>query len=232
MTPRSLAISLALLAACAFAAAPARAAGPSADYQIEADDSAKSPDGQTVIEQYHKEDKDGWWHWQIWARRGDVQTLLNTDDDPYYAADFRFTSDSRWVARTQKTGSGEVSLYLYKLTDKGFVSATKKPLGDLAWAYFKRLPESKKARTPDFHIMAGLVKGTDENYRSLGVNWPENRYLVIFLWGEVEPNEHHHQLSTVRGWQVRYDLQTGKFDVPAEFRDENAKALDRKGERS
>jgi len=63
------------------------------------------------------------------------------------------------------------------------------------------------------------------------VNWPENRYLVIGLWGEVEPNEHHHQLSTVRGWYVRYDLETGKFDVPSEFREGNAKALDPKGER-
>ena len=230
MTLKSLALSLALVATCAFGSATARAAGPSADYTISADDSEKSPDGQTVIEQYHKEDKDGWWHWQAWARRGDTQTLLKTDDDVLYPAGFRFTADSRWVARTQKTGSGEASLYLYKLTDKGFVSATKKPLGDLAWAYFKSLPESKQARTPDFHIMAGLVKGTQENYRWMGVNWPENRYLVITLWGEVEPTEHHHQLNVVRGWHVRYDLESGKFDVPPEFRDENAKALDRKGE--
>ena len=232
MTARSLALCLALLAACALGAPPARAAGPSADYKIEADNSEKSPDGQTVIEQYHREDKDSWRHWQFWARRGDVQTLLNTDEDADYSAGFRFTNNSRWVARMQKTGSGEMSLYLYKLGDKGFVSATKKPLGDLAWAYFKSLPESKKARTPDFHIAAGLLKGTEENYRWMGVNWPENRYLVISLWGEVEPTEHHHQLFAVRGWHVRYDLETGKFDVPPEFRDDNTKALDRKGENS
>ena len=130
--------------------------------------------------------------------------MLNTDDDADYPAYFRYTNDSRWVVRMQKTGSGEASLYLYKLTDKGFVSATKKLLGDLAWAYFKSRPESRKAKTPDFHISAGLVEGTEQNYRNLGVNWPENRYLVITLWGEVEPTEHHHQLSTVRGWHVRY----------------------------
>ena len=77
--------------------------------------------------------------------------------------------------------------------------------------------------------MAGLLKGTEENYRWMGVNWPEKRYLVISLWGEVEPNSHHHQLFAVRGWHVRYDLETGKFDVPPEFRDDNAKALDPKG---
>ena len=118
-----------------------------------------------------------------------------------------------------------MSLYLYRLTDKGFVSATKKPLGDLAWAYFKSRPESRKARTPNFHMMADLVEGTEQNYRNLGVSWPENRYLVIGLWGEVEPTAHHQQLSTVRGWNARYDLQTGKFDVPKEFAKNNAQAL-------
>jgi hypothetical protein len=231
MALRYLALSLAVIAACAFGPAGARAASPAADCKIEADYSLTSPDGQTVIEQFHKEDSDGEWHWQFWARRGDKQTLLNADEDADYPAAFRFTNDSRWVARTQKTGSGEASLYLYKLSGESFVSATKKPLGDLAWAYFRSRPESRKAKKPDFHISAGLVKGTDENYRSLGVNWPENRYLVIGLWGEVEPNEHHHQLLSVRGWDVRYDLETGKFDVPPEFREDNAKALDPKGER-
>jgi hypothetical protein len=230
MTPRSLALSFAFLAACAFGAAPTHAAGPAADYKIDADYSEKSPDGQTIIEQYHKEDSDGEWHWQFWARRGDTQSLLNTDEDADYPADFRFTNDCRFVARMQKTGSGEASLYLYKFNDNGFVSATKKPLGDLAWAYFKSRPESKKARTPHFHISAGLLKGTEENYRWMGVNWPENRYLVISLWGEVEPTRHHHQLNVVRGWHVRYDLETGKFDVPPQFRDDNAKALDPMGE--
>jgi hypothetical protein len=29
----------------------------------------------------------------------------------------------------------------------------------------------------------------------------------------------------VRGWRCRYDLQTGKFDVPALFSSDNAKAV-------
>jgi len=39
----------------------------------------------------------------------------------------------------------------------------------------------------------------------------------------------YHQLFA-RGWHVRYDLETGKFDVPPEFRDDNPKALDPKDE--
>jgi len=229
MTLRSLALSLALLVACAIGAAPARAAGPAADYKIDDEYTKKSADGKTIIEQYHKEDSKGDWHWQFWARRGDTQSLLNSnDDDDGYPADFSFINDGRFVARLQKTGSGEASLYLYKLNGDAFVSATNKPIGDLAWAYFFSRPESRKARKPDFHISAGVMQRTNEN--APGANWPEHRYIIIGLYGEVEPTEHHHQLRSVRDWKVRYDLETGKFDVPPEFREANAKALDRKGE--
>jgi hypothetical protein len=224
-----LALSTALLFACAIATS-AQAAGPAAGFSLSAY-TDKSPDEKTIVEQYKKEDQDGGLRWEFWTRHGDVQTLLNKDADADSPAGFRFTNDSRWLVRQQKTGSGESSLYLYKLDGEAFVSATKKPIGDLAWAYFKSLPESKKAKTPDFHIGAGLIKGTEENYRWMGVNWPENRYIVISLWGQVEPNKHHGQLLAVRGWCVRYDLETGKFDVPGEFRDDNAEAIDPKGER-
>jgi len=53
-----------------------------------------------------------------------------------YSADFRFTHDSRWLVRSQKTGSGEGSLFLYKLGPQGCVAATKKPLSELAWHFF------------------------------------------------------------------------------------------------
>ena len=33
------------------------------------------------------------------------------------------------------------------------------------------------------------------------------------------------QTNVVRGWRCRYDLETGKFDVPALFLDNNVKAL-------
>jgi hypothetical protein len=88
-----------------------------------------------------------------------------------------------------------------------------------------RRPESRKIRNPDFHIEADLVKGTDDNYRSLGQDWPDSRYLVIALSGEVSPNNHHGQLRSVRGWRCRYDLQKGTFDVPPDFARDNAKAI-------
>jgi len=122
------------------------------------------------------------------------------------------------------------SLYLYHLGPQGFVAATRKPLSDLAWAYFKSRPDSRKIRRPNFHIEADLVKGVDDNYRWMGETWPDSRYLVISLSGEVSPTSRHGQLRSLRGWRCRYDLQKGAFDVPPSFADNNAKAIARDSE--
>jgi hypothetical protein len=39
------------------------------------------------------------------------------------------------------------------------------------------------------------------------------------------PNKRHGQILFVRGWRCRYDMQTGTFDVPPEFKEHNAKAI-------
>jgi hypothetical protein len=41
-------------------------------------------------------------------------------------------------------------------------------------------------KDPEYHISADLLKGTGENYRWLGVDWPENRYLLIGLSGDAD----------------------------------------------
>jgi hypothetical protein len=158
MNRKYLASSIGLLLACAVGAMAAQAAGPAADYKIDPKRTSTSPDGATTIEQYARISADGDYAWQFWARHQDKLTLLKPEQ-PDYAAGFRFTSDSQWLVRMQKTGAGYASLYLYHLGPQGFVAATAKPLSDLAWAYFKRRPESRKIRKPDFHIEAGLVKG-------------------------------------------------------------------------
>jgi hypothetical protein len=178
--------STGLFLAVAVGTVSAQPAGPAADFKIDPEHTATSPDGTTTIEQYGKIASDGDYTWQFWARRPNTLTLLKPEQ-PDYAAGLRFTNDSRWLVRMQKTGSGEASLYLYRLGLPGFVAATSKPLDELAWAYFWSLRESKKVSKPDFHIEADLVKGTDDNYRSLGQSWPASRYLVISLSGEVEP---------------------------------------------
>jgi hypothetical protein len=208
--------------ACGVVATSARAAGPSADYKLDPEWTRKSSDGATTIEQYKKTNADGDLFWQFWARHQNTQTLLGPEQESYPAG-FRFTADSKWVVRMQKTGAGEGTLYLYRLGPRGFVGATKEPLGDLAWAYLKRRPEWKKVKEPEYHVSADLLEGADENYHSLGVNWPANRYLLITLSGDADIKDH--QTRTVHGWRCRYDLQTGKFDVPPVLLQHNAKAI-------
>jgi hypothetical protein len=197
---------------------------PPDGYAIKDEYTTTSPDGATTIEQYVKEQDTGDLLWQIWARRADTLTRLDPADVEYTAG-FRFTNDSHWLVRVQKTGSGEADMYLYRLGPAGFVAATAKPLSDLAWAYLKMRPDWHKIRKPDFHIAAGLVKGVDDNYHWMGENWPDSRYIVISLSGDVLPNRKHGQILSVHGWHCRYDLQNGRFDVPGDFADDNAKAI-------
>jgi hypothetical protein len=223
MNWKSLASLIGVLLACAVSAA-GQPAGPAADYKIQPDDTSTSPDGATTVEQYLKIDVDNNYTWQFWARRDGKLTMLQPEQ-PDYRAGFRFTPDSKWIVRMQKTGAGSGELYLYRLGPQGFAAATAKPLSELAWAYFKSLPDFRKIVKPDFHIEAGLVKGVDDNYRWMGENWPDSRYLVITLSGDVLPTSRHGQIRSVRGWRCRYDLQKGAFDVPADFAANNAKAI-------
>ena len=219
-----LALAISLLSICPLAAA--EPAGPGPEYKIDPEMTQASPEGVYTIEQYHKADADDNWTWQAWVRAKDSKdkaTLLKPDQD--YPAGFRFSNDLHYLVRMQKTGSGEATMYLYRLGKDGFESATAKPLGDLAWAFFYSRPESRKIERPDFHMSVNLVKGLDDNYRWLSVDWPANRYIVISLSGEVEPNRRHHQIGTVNDWRCRYDLQAGRFDVPKEFAKDNARAL-------
>ena len=205
--------------------AAAQPAGPPAGYNINAEFTEKSPDGTIAIEQYENKETDDY-KWQFWVRWEGTFTLL--DPEPAdYPAGFRFTNNLKWLVRMQKTGSGKSTLYLYRLGPRGFVPATKKLLGDLAWAYFKSRPEWRKVKKdPEYHISANLLRGTEENYRWLGVDWPENRYLLIGLSGDADiKTRKPMQTGVVNGWRCRYDLQTGKFDVPPLFSNDNAKAV-------
>ena len=71
-----------------------------------------------------------------------------------------------------------------------------------------------------------MLKGLSDNYSSLGVDWPANRYIVIGLSGDADvKGRKPSQTGVVNGWRCRYDLQTGKFDVPARFSAGNTKAV-------
>lgn len=206
------------------AASPASAAaGPPPGFTLSdnTDLAFTSPDRATKIEQYKRE-TDSEFKWQAWARHGEQMTELKPEQD--YPAGFRFTDDSQWLVRMQKTGSGEQDLYLYHVEKGAFVSATKKPLSELAWAYFHSRPDTKNMKL-DYHISANLMKGTENAYRWLGVDWPNNRYLLISLSGEMDKHPKNVAVKGLADWKCRYDLKTGKFDVPKMFAKGNAEAL-------
>jgi len=210
---------------CSAGVAAAQPVGPPAGYAINEEFTQKSPDGAVTIEQYVNKATDDW-KWQFWARRQGTFTQLGPEQ-AHYPADFRFTNDLKGIVRMQKEGSSEQTLYLYRLGPQGYVAATKEPLADLAWAYLKTRPDWRKIKkAPEYHIFAGLLKGLADNYSSLGVDWPANRYIVIGLSGDADvKGRKPSQTGVVNGWRCRYDLQTGKFDVPALFSSQNTKAL-------
>jgi hypothetical protein len=205
--------------------AAAQQASPPAGYNIDPEFTKTSADGAITIEQYLNKDTDDW-QWQFWVRRQGSFSLLDPEPAGYPAA-FLFTDDLKWLVRAQKTGSGEQALYLYRFTPQGTVPAGKKPLSDLAWAYFKTRPEWRRIKKePEYHVSAGLLKGIEDNYRWLGVDWPANRYLLIALSGDADvKGRKPMQTGVVNGWRCRYDLETGKFDVPAVLSANNAKAV-------
>jgi hypothetical protein len=228
MTVRALLIGLLLacgIGSCSMGEAAAQPSSPPAGYKINPEFTKTSPDGAVTIEQYLNKETDDW-KWQFWVRGRGTFTLL--DPEPAgYPAGFVFTSDLKWIVRVQKIGAGTSTLHLYRLGPQGYVAASRKSLGDLAWAYLKTRPDWRKIRkAPEYHDTASLAAGLEENYRSLGVDWPANRYLLITLWGDADiEGRKPMQTSVVHGWRCRYDLHTGKFDVPPRFSDHNAKAV-------
>ena len=217
------------------AVAPARAEGPGSDFKLrtEADGILTSPDGQIRVEQYWKDMGDAGYLHRFWTFDDKHQnaSLLNGDetiDLAGYPAGFRFSANSQWLVRSQKTGAGFQDLFLYRRNGFAFSSATPKSLSDMAWDYFWSSPASKKLhRNPKdrdelSHVFAALVKGMDDNYAWLNVHWPDSRYVVISLnfdaQGEDKPKPY------IEDWWCAYDLKTGTFTVPASFAEHNAKA--------
>jgi hypothetical protein len=206
------------------AAAAGEPAGPPVGYKIDETYTQKSPDGATTIEQYQNKDS---WTWQFWVRRDGSFNQLDPDPEPPgYGADFIFTKDQKWMVREQKIGSGTSTLHLYRLTPQGYMRASDKPLGELAWNYMKSRPDWRKlVKTPEYHESAYLLEGLETDYREFG-DWPANRYLLITLSADADVRGRKPmQTGVVNGWRCRYDLMTGKFDVPAVFARHNAKAL-------
>jgi hypothetical protein len=228
------AVSIVLLLGIA-AMSPAGAAGPGGGFKLIPDAPVfKSPDGQLQLEQYAREQKERYVV-QFWTFDRDHRHafLLNPregDDLAGYQAGFRFSPDSQWLIRMQKVGAGYQMLFLYRRNGFQFSPATKKPLSEMAWDYFFTTPASKGMhRDPKDpysldHAFAALVKGMEENYAWMGQHWPDSRYVVISLNFDMQ-GEDDKTAPWIEDWHCVYDLKTGAFSVPADFAENNAKAI-------
>jgi hypothetical protein len=219
---------------CAATATAANAAGPRAGFTLNAEGTVTAPDQTLRVEQYWKELKDQGVLYQFWTfdRVRRHAFLLNPgegDDLAGYPAGFRFSPDSQWLVRMQKLGAGYQTLFLYHRKGDQFAPATTRPLGDLAWDYFFTTPASKgmhrdpKDRYSLGHAFAGLIKGMEENYAGMGQHWPDSRYIVIGLSFDTQGDEK--PSPSIEGWRCVYDLKTQAFSVPADFAENNAKAV-------
>ena len=220
-------------------AGPASAAAPGPQFKRVAEETLRSPDRQLRIEQYVTERKDDVL-FQFWVfdrkKRGFLLNPGEEADLAGYRAGFRFSPDSQWLVRMQKTAAGFHTLLLYRREGNRFLPATAKPLGELAWDYLFSLPVSEgMEREPEDagtlnHAQVHLLKGLDDNYAWLGKHWPDSRYLVVSLSFDIQGQSK--ATPWVEGWRCVYDMKTGNFEVPLDFADHNAKALKRRDQAS
>jgi hypothetical protein len=219
--------------------APANADRPGPEFKHLADETSTSPDRQVRVEQYLTE-RDDDVLLQFWVfdrkRRGSLLNPGEGADLAGYRAGFRFSADSQWLVRMQKTAAGFHTLLLYRREGNRFVPATAKPLGDLAWDYLFSLPvaegmdrEPEDAGTLN-HAQVHLLKGLEENYAWLGKHWPDSRYLVLSLSFDIQGQ--NKSTPWVEGWRCVYDMKTGNFTVPPYFANYNAKTLKRRDQAS
>lgn len=190
----------------------ATATTPAPGYKLQVDDDSdeddSAPEGWRV-EQYVKQRETGYLRWQFWVfdKSGKHGSLLNARPMHDYAAGFRFSKDGGWLVRMQKTGAGYSTLFLYKREAMRYVEATKKPLGDLAWEFYDHERKALKRQMPDDHICADPIKGFETNYRWLGYEWPDGRYIVIALSGDHMGGE----------FLCTYDTQQQRFSEPPDY---------------
>lgn len=216
--------------------APASADSPGSEFTRlpDGDGTFTSPDGQVTVEQYARKKDDDDLVYQFWTfdEKHQHGALLNPGEDTDvagYRAGFRFSRNSQWLVRMQKLGAGYHTLFLYRRTGQQFTSATPKPLGEMAWDYFFSQPVSRKMQRKSAdrdslnHAQVHLAQGMDDNYASMGKNWPDSRYLVLALsfdsQGEDKP------LPWIEDWRCVFDTKTGQFSIPADFADHNGKTV-------
>ena len=222
------------------AVAPARAAMPDSELTklTDEDDTFTSPDGQIVIEQYWKDKSE---YDRVYAQFIGPSTpsiehgvLLNPGeglDVAGYPAGFRFSSNSRWVVRMQKIGSGTHTLFLYRRNGTDFVGRRAKTAGrdglglllqpaDIAEdpskirgpPFDQSRPDQSAARRPRQLRLGGQEMARQPLPRAESVVRRAGRGQEALPW--------------VEDWQVVFDTKTGQvLDPTTDLAKNNAETI-------
>jgi uncharacterized protein YecT (DUF1311 family) len=129
-------------------------------------------------------------------------------NESYEKASYKISPDDKWIFREQRDEFGLDSAYLYgRKTGTEFEKQTGKPLDDLAWEFFARTVKK-------------LGRDSLRHYSVAFGSWRDNSKKVRLL---LSGDEKHAWI--IENWTCDYNLETGKFELPAELRKQNSKAI-------
>lgn len=169
----------------------------------------ESPDNTFMIVQYADKTED-LWKWESWVfpKSDDPSYKLSRLHDFHgYPGRYDLSPDHQCLVRSQKIGSGEATIYLYKRAGgTKFRSVCNGSFGDLAWDFFTKQPEISSDMVPSFHQYVQVKE------------WRTGGIALIELSGM-------HFLDATRwvtdDWQCLYDLSTETFQVTPDIRKSN-----------
>ena len=126
----------------------------------------------------------------------------------YDKASYKISPDGKWIFREQNDELGVDSAYLYRrMAGTEFENPTAKPLDDLAWEFFTRTV--KKVGRDDL-----------DQYLVQFDSWRDNSKKVrLLVSGSAR------RAWIIQDWTCDYNLETGKFELPAELQKHNSKAV-------
>ncbi|WP_170157182.1 polysaccharide biosynthesis/export family protein [Roseimicrobium gellanilyticum] len=168
-----------------------------------------SPSERFRIDQYHTTGGDIW-DWEFWVSRkgGAPPVKLSTGarDPAMYGAGFSFHPSEKWLLRTQKTGSGDNVVVLYRITKQETFVRTDagSTLDELAWAEFDRVYSLAGDATQRYHAGCGFL-GWEPDGETLRLR------LTAAHCGEAYRAD----------WTVHYHLKTKKFFFASDDRAHN-----------
>ena len=205
-------LGLFILVAWAGVSLGASPTGPDKSWILAKDCTFTAKDKSFSIRQYYNE-KLGWQIWVVPRNRPayllpDINPDFQTSDD---AATWHLSPDNRWMARSQRLGSGTSTLQLYHCdANQSLLPVTAKPLGDLARNFYEK--HSGLSRDQCFI----------DHPRSEFVRWEGAGVLILALSGQSTMCE---PMWATDQWLVGYNLKNRTFFLTEDLIEKNEQRI-------